>query len=65
MVSYTNIHVFLICSINGPACNGKPANAFKALDDISMDCAEGWMSTLQTKTWLDAVTIKGEVKPSR
>ena len=65
VVSYTNIYDFLICSSNGPSCDGKPANAFKSLDGFRMVCAEGWMSTLQTKVWADAVVIKGEVKPSQ
>ena len=65
MVSYTNIYDFLVHSSNDPACGGKPANAFKSLDGFRMVCAKGWMSTLQTKTWLDAVVIKGEVKPSQ
>ena len=37
----------------------------KSLDNFRMVCAEGWMSTLQTKTWVDAVVIKGEIEPSR
>ena len=49
VVSYTNIYDFLICSSNGPSCDGKPANAFKSLDGFRMVCAKGWMSTLQTK----------------
>ena len=65
MVSYTNIYDFLICSSNEPSCDGKPANAFKTLDGFRMVCAEGRMSTLQTKTWADAIVIKGEVKPSQ
>ena len=64
-VSYTDIYDFLICSSNDPACDGKPANAFKSFDGFRMVCAEVWMSTLQTKTWADAVVIKGEVKPSQ
>ena len=30
-----------------------------------MVCAEGWMNTLQAKTWADAVVIKGEIEPSQ
>ena len=65
VISYTNIYDFLVCSSNDPACDGKPGNAFKSLDGFRMVCAEGWMSTLQSKTWSDAVVIKGEVKPSQ
>ena len=61
VVSCTNIYDFPICSSNDPSCDGKPANAFKSLDSFRMVCAEGWMSTLQAKTWPDAVIIKGEV----
>ena len=65
VVSYTNIYDFLLCSSNDPSCDCKPANAVKSLDNFRMVCAEGWMSTLQTKTWVDAVVIKGEIEPSR
>ena len=65
VVSYTNIYDFLVCSSNDPSYDGKPANPFKSLDGFRMVCAEGWMGTLQTKTWADAVVIKGEVKPSQ
>ena len=64
VVSYTNIYDFLLCSSNDPSCDGKPANAVKSLDNFRMVCAEGWMSTLQAKTWADAVVIQGEVEPS-
>ena len=47
---------------NDPSCDGKPANAFKTLDSFKMLCTEGWMSTVQTKTWADAVVIKGQIK---
>ena len=64
VVGYTN-YGYLICSSNDPSCDGKPANAFKSLDAFRMVFAEGWMSTLQTKTWASTVIIKGEVKPSQ
>ena len=59
------IYDLLICSNNEPSCDRKPVlNVFKSLDSFRMVCAEGWMSTSQTKTWADAVVIKGEIKPS-
>ena len=57
VVSYTNIYDFLICSSIDLSCDGKPANAVKSLDSFRMVCAEGWVSTLQAKTWPDAVII--------